>query len=213
MSDYEDLLRDANASGELTEKQKRIIHAAIASFAEKGYAATSTSEIAKNAGVAEGTIFRHYKTKKDLLYAIITPVIRHLLAPFIIEDLNKVLDQTFDSFESFLREMIANRLLFVEKNLPLIKILIQEIPFQPELQELFLTHVAPEPLAKVKKTIADFQAQGEIIDWPAYTVMRLVASSVAGYLSVRHILASENHWDDVAERERTIQFILKGLQA
>ena len=56
---------------ELTEKQKKIIVSAIQSFAEKGYSATSTSEIAKKAGVAEGTIFRHYKTKKDLLLAIV----------------------------------------------------------------------------------------------------------------------------------------------
>ncbi|MDP4171296.1 MAG: helix-turn-helix domain-containing protein, partial [Bacillota bacterium] len=37
----------------LTEKQKKIIVAAIESFSEKGFAATSTSEIAKKAGVAE----------------------------------------------------------------------------------------------------------------------------------------------------------------
>lgn len=54
----------------LTEKQKKIIIAAIESFSEKGYAATSTSEIAKKAGVAEGTIFRHYKTKKIYLYPL-----------------------------------------------------------------------------------------------------------------------------------------------
>lgn len=49
---------------DLTPKQAKILQAAVEIFAEKGYAATSTSEIAKRAGVAEGTIFRHYKTKK-----------------------------------------------------------------------------------------------------------------------------------------------------
>ena len=37
---------------------------AVDMFGEKGYASTSTSEIAKRAGVAEGTIFRYYKTKR-----------------------------------------------------------------------------------------------------------------------------------------------------
>lgn len=52
------------ANQDLTPKQAKILQAAVEIFAEKGYAATSTSEIAKRAGVAEGTIFRHYKTKK-----------------------------------------------------------------------------------------------------------------------------------------------------
>src|SRR5690554_2141452 len=56
-----------NDDVKMTEKQSRIIQAAVEIFSEKGYAASSTSEIAQKAGVAEGTIFRHYKTKKDLL--------------------------------------------------------------------------------------------------------------------------------------------------
>lgn len=54
----------------MTDKQISIISAAIEIFAEKGYSATTTSVIAKKAGVGEGTIFHHYKTKKDLLLAI-----------------------------------------------------------------------------------------------------------------------------------------------
>lgn len=38
----------------MTEKQKKIVQASIEVFAEKGYAGSSTSEIAKKAGVAEG---------------------------------------------------------------------------------------------------------------------------------------------------------------
>lgn len=55
---------NVQSKGDLTERQKKIVAAAIESFAEKGYSATSTKEIAQKAGVAEGTIFRHYKTKR-----------------------------------------------------------------------------------------------------------------------------------------------------
>ncbi|MDP4107839.1 MAG: helix-turn-helix domain-containing protein, partial [Bacillota bacterium] len=44
----------------MTEKQQKIVETAIQMFADKGYASTSTAEIAKAAGVAEGTIFRHF---------------------------------------------------------------------------------------------------------------------------------------------------------
>lgn len=213
MSGWEELFDRPDEDGHLTEKQKSIIKAAIETFAEKGYSASSTNEIARKAGVAEGTIFRHYKTKKDLLITIIVPVIRHLVAPFIIRDLDKVLDQRYDTFEAFLRAMMANRKEFLEENLPLLKILVQEIPFHPELKELFKKHVAPKPLAKIENRIKHFQEKGEIIDLPPYTIMRLTASSVASYLIARNFLASKIRWDDEAEREQTLQFVLRGLKA
>ncbi len=50
--------------GAMTDKKRRIVEAAIHCFAENGYAATATNTIARRAGVAEGTIFRHFETKK-----------------------------------------------------------------------------------------------------------------------------------------------------
>ena len=65
-----DLINLSNMDTDMTEKQINILSAAIELFSEKGYEATATSEIAKKAKVAEGTIFRYYKTKKELLFAI-----------------------------------------------------------------------------------------------------------------------------------------------
>ena len=211
--EWEALLEQSNGlDGKLTEKQKRIIQAAIQIFAEKGFSATSTNEIAGKAGVAEGTIFRHYKTKKDLLITIIEPVIQNLLAPFIVQDLDKVLDQEYTNFEDFLRAVEQNRKQFLENNLSLIKIILQEIPFHPELKELFKQYVTPEPLAKLDALIKHFQDKGEIIDLPTYSVIRLIGSSIIGYLFVRNMIPSDASWDDEQERERTLQFVLRGLK-
>ncbi|RMG55763.1 MAG: TetR/AcrR family transcriptional regulator [Bacteroidetes bacterium] len=56
----------------MTEKQQRILEAALRLFAQEGYAATSTSKVAKAAGVSEGLIFRHFQSKEGLLQAILT---------------------------------------------------------------------------------------------------------------------------------------------
>jgi AcrR family transcriptional regulator len=211
MEEWENIVQEMDEDGHLTEKQKRIIQAAIETFAEKGFSASSTNEIAKKAGVAEGTIFRHYKTKKDLLIAIVTPVMSRLIAPFVIKDLNKVLDQKYDSFEDFLRAMILNRKKFVEKNSAILKILIQEIPFHPELKTIFQKYVAREPLQKVFNIITHFQEQGEIIQGSPATIMRLGASAAMGYVIARNLFNNES-WDDEKEMEETIQFILRGLK-
>ena len=44
--------------------KENIFNAAVKVFAQKGYSAATTSEIAREANTAEGTIFRYYKTKK-----------------------------------------------------------------------------------------------------------------------------------------------------
>lgn len=196
---------------ELTEKQKKILLAAIESFSEKGFSATSTSEIAKKAGVAEGTIFRHYKTKKDLLIAIVAPTMAKFLAPFIIKDLYKVLNVEFQSFEDFLRAMIENRKKFLQNNLPMFKILLQEIPFQPELQATFKEHIVVKVYDRFKMLLAHYQDKGEIIELPPYSTVRLIASTIFGYLIGRYLLFPELDWDDELETERTIQFIMHGL--
>lgn len=55
----------------MTEKQQKILQAALKLFAQEGYASTSTSKVAKAAGVSEGLIFRHFKNKEGLLKAIL----------------------------------------------------------------------------------------------------------------------------------------------
>jgi AcrR family transcriptional regulator len=211
MTDPELTIDELMDGEELTDKQKKIIVSAIESFAEKGFSATSTSEIAKKAGVAEGTIFRHYKTKKDLLLAIVSPVMAKFVAPFIIKDLKKILHQDYEHFEDFLTAMLMNRRDFLIKNLATVKILVQEIPFQPELKELFKEHIALKVYAQFEKLVEHYQAKGQIIDIPAYSVFRMTFSSIFGYLIARYMILPEADWDDEAETERTIQFIMHGL--
>lgn len=54
----------------MTEKQEKILQAALELFAKEGYNATSTNRVAKRAGVSEGLIFRHFGNKEGLLEAI-----------------------------------------------------------------------------------------------------------------------------------------------
>ncbi|GAB6061980.1 TetR/AcrR family transcriptional regulator [Deferrisoma palaeochoriense] len=52
-------------------RRQAILRAAIELFAERGYGSTPTSEIAKRAGVAEGTIFHHFRNKEGVLREIL----------------------------------------------------------------------------------------------------------------------------------------------
>jgi AcrR family transcriptional regulator len=211
MSEEEMMLQQLFDEEKFTDKQKKIILAAIESFSEKGYAATSTSEIAKKAGVAEGTIFRHYKTKKDLLVSIVSPMMTKLIGPFIVNDFNKVLDKKYDRVEDFLRAIIENRREVLIKLLPVLKILLQEIPFQPELREQFIDLIAKKIFDRVSSIIEDYQEKGQLIEMPPISLARLAITSVLGFLFTRYVLFPNFEWEDEIETERTVQFIMHGL--
>jgi len=51
-------------------KRERILRAAVKVFARKGFYSTRVSEIAKAAGVADGTIYLYFKNKDDVLISI-----------------------------------------------------------------------------------------------------------------------------------------------
>lgn len=194
-----------------TEKQARILAAAIEVFAAKGYAGSSTSEIAQRAGVAEGTIFRHYRTKKDLLVSIVTPAMMRMMAPFVIRGFGDVLDAQHDSFEQFVRRMIDNRIEFVSRNKRLFRIVAQELPFHPEMREQFKSIILTQVLARMTVVVENFQRAGKIAPMPPHTVARLTASTLIGYVLPRMLIAGEPAWDDEAEREATVSFLVKGL--
>ncbi|MDM5438872.1 TetR/AcrR family transcriptional regulator [Bacillus hominis] len=210
--DWLEELVAATNTDKRNERQMRILEAAVDMFGEKGYASTSTSEIAKRAGVAEGTIFRYYKTKKDLLFAVVMPTLTKFAAPFFVQAFAKEIFKTeYESYEVLLRVIIQNRFEFAEKHFPMIKILIQEVPFQPELKSEIQQLIETELLVHFKKLIAKFQEEGEIIELPPSSVLRLTLSAVLGLLLTRFLLLPEEKWDDEVEIENTIQFILYGL--
>ncbi|MEK3979530.1 TetR/AcrR family transcriptional regulator [Psychrobacillus sp. FSL K6-2836] len=211
MAEEETLLEQLFDDEKLTDKQKKIILAAIDTFSEKGYAATSTSEIAKKAGVAEGTIFKHYKTKKTLLISIVAPLMTRIVGPLIVKDFHKVLDEPYENVEDFLRATIENRREVFKKLLPVIKILIQEIPFQPELREQFVEQIARKTYERVLEIIVNYQEKGQIIDIPPPSIVRFAVTSIFGYLISRYIFFPNSEWDDELESELTIQFILRGV--
>jgi len=197
----------------MTPKQISILQAAIEVFSDKGYSGAATSEIAQKAGVAEGTIFRYYKTKKDLLLSIVGPTMTRMIAPFVLRNFHGVLDLPFDSYEDFLRAFILNRLDFARKNFKVIKILIQEIPFEPSLREQFMEHVIRKVVERVEAIVEHFKDKGELIDIPTPAIIRFTVSSIMGYMLTRMLLMPDKDWNDEEEIEMTIRFIMHGISA
>ena len=62
------------------EKRDRITEAAISVFAEKGYRSSRVADVAREAGVADGTIYLYFRSKEELLLTIFEEKMEELLS-------------------------------------------------------------------------------------------------------------------------------------
>ena len=65
------------------EARRKLIQAAVELFASKGFAATSTEEVAELAGYGQATVFFHFKTKAGLLEACLNSMLERARASLI----------------------------------------------------------------------------------------------------------------------------------
>ncbi|MCD6546334.1 MAG: TetR/AcrR family transcriptional regulator [Thermotogae bacterium] len=70
-------------SEEMREKRKNeILNAAEKVFFSKGYEKASMNDVAKEAGIAKGTLYLYFRTKKDLYFAIGNRALDIIVAKF-----------------------------------------------------------------------------------------------------------------------------------
>jgi AcrR family transcriptional regulator len=119
------------------KRQLEILEAAVKVFSEKGFSASTTKEIAREAGISEGTIFKYFHTKKDLLLG--------LLAPVITDSLYKLMDESQKEAkvkdEEILERFLKKHMTFMRENIDLIKIVFYESHFHDELRMNFLEKI------------------------------------------------------------------------
>lgn len=69
------------------EKKQRIKDAALKLMSEKGYFATSSNEIAREAGVSIGTFYSYFKDKKELYAELVDDIYTAVLTPINLNEL------------------------------------------------------------------------------------------------------------------------------
>ena len=114
---FEDFLEESN----YPQGTKKIMRSAVDLISTKGYNGTSTLHIAEHAGLSQATLFKYFKTKDDLLTAILHPVVPGLFGSFFEELL------TFETTEEKVHYFVHNRMSYLKKNRALIKIIFHEI--------------------------------------------------------------------------------------
>ena len=208
---YVEELKDES---EMTEKQRNILRAAIKLFAEKGFHASSTSEIAKEAGVAEGTIFRHYKSKKDILLAVVAPVLLKVAAPFILKDVREIFkEESKKPFTEVMTQLYRNRLELVMANEKHVRIMLQEAFFHDEIREALIASVFADVKEMARKLIEAKVDVGELRPLPTQAVFRAVLSSMIGLVLFRQVLDPDEfgNYSDEEQIALSVDILMNGI--
>jgi AcrR family transcriptional regulator len=198
----------------LPEKEEKILKSAIRIFSEKGFSASTTSEIAKDAGVAEGTIFRYFKTKKDILRGILIQGINLVSGKIIMDGVEKILnDPGQKELGTVIKELIYDRLKLVDTFFPLARVIMTEAVFHDDVREAIYNNVVVKALDTFRRFHAKMAERGMIRqDVNPDLLFRTILANTAGLIAQRKLLGNRFPTEELdIEIDRMLDVMLFGI--
>ncbi|AGK95289.1 TetR/AcrR family transcriptional regulator [Clostridium pasteurianum] len=193
-------------------KEQVILEAAIKIFAEKSYNGTTTSEIAREAGVAEGTIFRYFKTKKDLLRGILNKFTVFIGSNLIDNQLSKLLEKNKDKDEKeILKKIIINRIELIKKYKDMMKIMFTEMQFSSELREDIIKNILPKAKAIIRKFVVMCIEKNKFREVNLDAAETAILGIVLSYVIQNYIII-DNKSEDYSGLDNIIDIVINGLK-
>ena len=210
MDDQFNIYREAERTAQLTTKQELIFKSAIDLFSNQGYANTSTKEISEHAGVSEGSIFRKFKNKEDLLMTILEPLTNKILP----QDLNDFSLTAFNgnfNLNDFLNVIIKDRIQLYTHNSKIMKIFLNEFIYNQHIHDRLIESIPKKSFEQFNEVLDGLKKKQLLVDWDNLEIFRFLASNILGYMIQHYIIADARAWDEPLEIEHVTEFIVKGL--
>ena len=187
-----------------TSKRERILRAAVDVFAQNGYFNAKVAEIAKSAGVADGTIYLYFDGKEDLLITIFRESTRNYLQSLELH-LTSV-----SSPEERIRCVVQHHLEALGRDRALAIVSQVELRHSLKFMTLFSHEEVAEYLNILRKLVEQGQAAGV---FRRTLHPQLVAKAIFGILDemVTSWILSEKDYALVDQAEQISDLILTGL--
>jgi AcrR family transcriptional regulator len=189
------------------QRQEEILKAAFDVFSAHGYEATRIDDVARQAGIAKGTIYLYFRDKELLFQA----VVRNLI-PRKFDVLVKTLP---GSPSDLLRELLSQMYMNVvrnEKVRAIVRMLVAESGRFPQLAEIYHKEVIVPGMKAMHQVLLKGVAEGSfrkstVLEFPQV----IVAPGLAAMLW--QLLFNRRHPLDLdAYMKAHVEFVLKGLE-
>ncbi|HVG24745.1 MAG TPA: TetR/AcrR family transcriptional regulator [Thermoanaerobaculia bacterium] len=187
-----------------TDKRQRILRAAVDVFAEHGYFNAKVAQIAKSAGVADGTIYLYFSGKEELLITIFREHTRSYLQAL------EVSMAGIERAEDCLRTAVRHHLETLGRDRALAVVSQVELRHSLKFLSLFSQQEVADYLNVIRKIVEYGQEQGA---FRRNVHPQLAAKAIFGVLDemVTSWMLSEKEYDLAAQSEQVADLILTGL--
>ncbi|HKP78342.1 MAG TPA: helix-turn-helix domain-containing protein [Phenylobacterium sp.] len=141
------------------DRPNEIVQAALAVFAEKGFAAARLEEIARRAGVSKGAVYLYFETKEDIFRAVVGQAIAPNVGAF------KAMAAAHPGPLADLLRGVTGHIATVVSHTPLggvLKMVVGEARNFPELARVWHDELVSQALGAMAEAIAAAQARGEV---------------------------------------------------
>ncbi|MDT8716832.1 TetR/AcrR family transcriptional regulator [Clostridium sp. 19966] len=193
-------------------REEEILRAAVKTFSEKGFNAATTSEIAKEAGIAEGTLFRYFKNKKELLNKVFVSYSQMLSDELIKKQVGNILIENKDKPpKEILKILILDRIKLIEKNIDVYRIILTEIQYQQELKEAVTMHFVHAGKNVLAKFIEEGIVSENFRSINVLIAIRTLIGMVGMYLIQNHLFPGLVKLNTEEQVDEMVDLFLHGI--
>ncbi len=191
----------------IAARRNQILDAATTIFAEKGFHRSTIRDVAKAAGIADGTIYIYFENKTALLFGILDRLNES-------DKRETYFEQSADmDIDSFFRLHLRQRLEKLgPKGLEVIQIVLSEILVNHDLRDMYYEKVIAPTFQLAEKYFYGWMEAGLIRQFDVPIMMRMITSMVLGLLVLRLLgdPTIESKWEQLPDV--IADMVLYGIQ-
>jgi TetR/AcrR family fatty acid metabolism transcriptional regulator len=190
----------------ITARKHQILDAAAIVFAEKGFHPTTIRDIARQAGIADGTIYNYFENKSMLLLGIFERMRESVLAQGTLPTPDELDPHTF--VRAFVQQPLAG---LQEDNFALFRIVLSEMMVNDELRARYYQQIMAPTLAIAESYLQAQVDQGRLRIPDVGLTVRAISAMILG-LMLEYTLGDSKlvaQWDQLPDR--LTDLILNGI--
>lgn len=164
-----------------TDRRDMIISAALEIFLKKGFQGATIEDICKSSGIAQGTVYIHFKNKVDIFKAVLENIrdkFFFLMRPLFASETEDITDSGNEAL-NYIREKTFLILLAVAKNKRLLEMVLRDAPGLDSEIDAILMQMKQFILNQLETEHVIFQRMGLIRKANARLTAQMIMGTMA----------------------------------
>ena len=186
----------------ITARRNQILDAATTVFAEKGFHRATIKDIARAAGIADGTIYTYFSSKTEVLLGIL-----NRLNESTEREMQFALGSEQD-VRAFFKAYVRQRISLIWPNAEVFRAVLPEMLVNAELRDLYYQQVLVPTFRVAEHYFLAQMEEGQLCKVDVPLAVRAIAGTVFGLLMTQ-LLGDEliaARWEELPEVLTTLMF-------